>query len=98
MYFGRDVILVDNEEGIRPLNALFCALRVLPYSLAEAAHIIGVGRGTGGGVLGVFTELAILHLLSRLFIEYWKLHGTGAGCVCPGAVKNGRIRRLWGWR
>ena len=33
----------------------------------------------------------------RLFIDYWKSHGIDAGCVCPGAVSNGRVRRLWGW-
>ena len=58
----------------------------------------GVGIGPGGGVLGVFTELVILHELARLFIKYCKRHGTVAGCACPGAVSNGRIRRLWGWR
>ena len=60
-YVGRDVMVVDNEEGICPLDALSCALRVLSYSLAEAAHLVGVGCGPGGGVLGVFTEFSILH-------------------------------------
>ena len=49
--------------------------------LAEAAHLIGVGRGPYVGVLGVFEELAILHELARLFIEYWQSHDTGVGCV-----------------
>ena len=84
----RDVMLVDNKEGISTLDAFSCALRVLSYSLAEAAHLIGVGRGPGGGVLGVFTEL---------FIEYYKIHGIGAGCVCLCVVINGRVRRLWCW-
>ena len=47
-------MVANNEEGIRPLDAFYCALRVLYYSLEEAAHLIGVGHGTGGGVLGVF--------------------------------------------
>ena len=94
---GRDVIVVDNKEGTRPLGALYCDLRVPSYPLSEAAHLIGVGRGLGGGVLRVFKELEILHKLARIFIEYWKSHGTGAGCVCPGAVSNGRIWSLWGW-
>ena len=62
-------MVVDNEEGICHLDTFSCALRVLSYSLAEAAHLIGVVRGTGGGVLGKFTELSILHELARLFIE-----------------------------
>ena len=86
---GRDAIVVDNEEGIRSLDALSCAIRVPSYPLIDAAHLIGVGRGPGGDVLGMFKELTILHELARLFIEYWKIHGTGAGCVCPGAVRNG---------
>ena len=94
---GRDIMVVDKEEGIRPLDAFSCDLRVLSYSLEKAAHIIGVGRGPGGGVLGVFTELSILHELARLFIESWKIHGIDSGCVCPGAVRNGLVRRLWGW-
>ena len=66
----RDVIVVDNEEGVRPLDALSCALRVVSYPLSEAAHFIGGGFGPGGGLLGVFTELEILHELASLFIEY----------------------------
>ena len=97
MSVDRDVRVVENEEGICPLDTFYCALCVLSYSLEKAAHIIGVGRGPGGGVLGVFTELSILHELASLFIEYRKSHGIGAGCVCPGAVSNGRVRRLWGW-
>ena len=54
-------MVVDNEEVIRPLDVLSCALCVLSYPLAEAAHLIGVGHGPGGGVIGVFTELLILH-------------------------------------
>ena len=77
----RDVIIVDNEEGIRPLEALSCALSVPSYPLAEADNLIGVGRDPGSGVLGVFKELAILHELARIFIKYWHSHGTGAGCV-----------------
>ena len=88
---------MDNEEGICSLNAFFCALCVLSYSLAEAAHLIGVGRGPGIGVLGVFMELLILNELASIFIEYWKIHGLGASCVCPGSVSNGRAQRLWGW-
>ena len=94
---GRDVMVVGNKEGICSIDAFSCALRVLSYSLAEAAHLIGVGRGPGGGVLRVFTELSILHELDSLFIEYWKIHGIGAGCVFPGAVSNGRVRSLWVW-
>ena len=51
----RDVMVVNNEEGICSLNAFSCALRVLYYYLAEASHLIEEGRGTGGGVIGVFT-------------------------------------------
>ena len=69
MSVGRDVMVVNNEEGIRPLDAFSCALGVLSYSLTEAAHLIGVVHGPGGGVLGVFVELSILHDLARLFIE-----------------------------
>ena len=58
---SRDVMLVDNKEGIFPLDAFSCALCVISYSLAEAVHLIVVGRGLGGSVLGVFTELLILH-------------------------------------
>ena len=54
-------MVVNDEEGIRPLNAFSCALRVISYPLEEAAHIIGVECGPGGGVIGVFTELSILH-------------------------------------
>ena len=54
-------MVVDNEEGIRPLDEFSCALRVLSYSLEEAAHLVGVGRGPDGGVLRVFTKLSILH-------------------------------------
>ena len=89
---------MDNEEGIRPLDAFSCDLRVPTYPLVEAANIIGVGRGPGGGVLGVFDKLAILHELARLFIEYWQIHGTSSGCVLSGAVSHGQIRRFWGWR
>ena len=78
---GRDVMVVDNKEGIYYLDAFSCDLRVISYSLSEAAQLIGVGRGPGGGILGVFTELLILHQLDSLFIEYWKSHGIGAGCV-----------------
>ena len=93
----RDVIVVDNEEGIFPLNALSCSLRVPSYPLVEAAHIIGVGCGPGGVVLGVFKELAILHELAFPFIEYYQSHDTGSGCVFPGAVSNGQIRSVWVW-
>ena len=48
---------MDNEEGICPLDAFSCDLRVLSYLLTEAAHLIGVGRGQYGGILGVFKEL-----------------------------------------
>ena len=47
-------MVVNNEEGIRPLDAFPCALRVLSYSLEETAHIVGLGRDPGGGLLGVF--------------------------------------------
>ena len=90
-------MVVNNEEGIHSLDAFSCYLRVLTYYLAETDHLIGVGRGTGGGILGVFAELSILHELAHLFIEYWKGHGIGACCVCPGVVSDGRFRRLWGW-
>ena len=90
-------MVVNNKEGIRPLDAFSCDLRVIYYSLSEATHIIGVGRGPGGGVLGVFAELSILYELARFFIEYWKGHDIGAFCVCPGAVSDGRFQRLWGW-
>ena len=63
-------MVVDNEEGIRPLDAFSCTLHAISYSLADAAYLIGVGRGPGGGVIGVFTELSILHELASLFIEY----------------------------
>ena len=63
------VVVVDNEEGIRPLDAFSCALRVLSYSLTEAAHLIGVGRVPCGGVLGVFTGLSILHELASIFFN-----------------------------
>ena len=95
---GRDVIVVDKKEGIRPLNTLSFSLHVTSYPLTEAAHIIGVGRGPGCCVLGVITEFAILHELARLFIEYWKSHDTGASCVCPDTVSNRRIQRLWDWQ
>ena len=55
MSVDRDVMVVNNEEGICSLNAFSCALRVLSYYLAEASHLIEEGRGTGGGVIGVFT-------------------------------------------
>ena len=74
-------MVVNNEEGIRPLDSFSCALCVISYSLAEVVHLIGVGRGTGGGVLGLFAELSILHDLAYLFIEYWKDHVIGACCV-----------------
>ena len=89
---------MDNEEGIRTLNALSCDLRVLSYLLSEAAHLIGLGSGPGGGVLWVFTELVILHYMARLFIGYCQSHGTGVGCLCTGMVSNEQMRRLWGWR
>ena len=54
-------MVVNDEEGIRPLNAFYCALRVPSYSLEEAAHLVGLGLGPGGGVLWVFVELSILH-------------------------------------
>ena len=95
---SRYFMVVDNEECIRSLDALSCDLRVISYLLAEAAHLIGLRRGPGGGVLGLLVELAILHELARIFIKYWQIHGTGAGCVCPDAVINGRIQSLWGWR
>ena len=88
---------VNIEKGIRPLDAFSCALLVLSYSLAEATHRIGIGRGPVGGVLGVFAELPILHEPARRFIENWKGHGIGSYCVCPGAVIDGRFRCLWGW-
>ena len=69
-YVGKDVILVDNEEGIRPLGTLLCSLHVTSYPLAEAVHLVVVGHGPCGGVHGVFTELAMLHDLARLFIKY----------------------------
>ena len=94
MSVGRDVMLVNNKEGIRPLDAFSCALRVLSYCLAEAAHLIGVGRGPGCDVLGVFAGLSIIHELDHCFIEYWKGHGIGACCVCPSTVSDGRFRRL----
>ena len=81
MSVGRDVMVVDNEEGICFLDSFYYALRVISYYMVEAAHLIGVGHGPGGGVLGVFTELLILHELASLFIEYWKSHGIGAGSV-----------------
>ena len=90
-------MVMNNEEGIRPLDTFSGALRVLSYSLAEAAHLIGVGRGPGGGILGVFAELSILHELACFFIEYRNGHVIGACCVCPGAVSDGWFRRLWGW-
>ena len=74
-------MIVNIEEGIRPIDAFSCALRVLSYSLAEADHLIGVGRGPGGGILGVFAELLILNELACFFIEYWKGRGIGACCV-----------------
>ena len=88
----RDVIVVDNEVGIRPLEKLSCSLYVPSYPLAEAAHIIGVERGPGGCVIGVLTWLAIIHELAHLFIKYWQSHDTGDGCVIPSAVSNGRLR------
>ena len=90
-------MVVNNEEGIHTLDAFSRAFCVLSYELAEAAHLIGVGRGLGSGVLGVFAELLILHELARFFIKYWKGHGIGACCVCPGVVSDRRFRRLWGW-
>ena len=90
-------MVVNNKEVIRSLDAFSCALRVLSYSMAEVAHLIGVGRGPGGGVLKVFAELSILHELSRFFVDYWKGHGIGACCVRPGLVSYGRFQRLWGW-
>ena len=78
---SRDVIVVDNEEGIRPLDALSCALCVTSYPLEEACHLIGVRRGPGGGVIGVLMELVILHEFACLFIEYCQRHDTGYGCV-----------------
>ena len=95
---GRDVTVVDKEEGIRSLDALYCYLCVPSYPLEEAAYLIGVGRGPGGCILGMLTELVILHDLARLLVKYWQSHDTGDGCVCPGALSNGQIRRLWGWR
>ena len=61
-------MLVDNEEVIRPLDMLSCALRVISYPLTEAADLIVLGYGPGGGVIGMFTELLILHELARIFI------------------------------
>ena len=51
----RYVIAVDNEEGIFPLDAFSCYLCVPSYPLAEAAHLIGIGRGPRGCVIGVLT-------------------------------------------
>ena len=90
-------MIVDNEEGICSLDAFYCALHVLSYSLAEAAHLLGVGRGPGGGVLGVFMKFSIIHEFASLFIDYCKIHGIGASCVCPVTVSNGRVRILWVW-
>ena len=53
--FGRDAIVVDNKEGVRPLYVLSCSLYVPSYPLAEAAHLIGIGRGPRGCVIGVLT-------------------------------------------
>ena len=69
MSVGRDVMVLDNEEDIRPLDAFSYDLCVISYPLEEADHLVGVGRGPGGGVLGVFTELSILHELARIFIK-----------------------------
>ena len=44
-------MVVNHEEGIR----------VPSYSLEEASHLVGLGRGPGGGVLWVFVELSILY-------------------------------------
>ena len=89
---------MDTEEFIRPLDSFSYALCVTPYPLAEAGHLIGVGHGPCGSVLRNFEELAILHELACLVTEYWKIYGTGSGCVCPSEVSNGRIQSLWGWR
>ena len=93
----RDVIVVDTEEFIRPLDSFSYALCVTPSRLAEAGHLIGVGHGPCGSVLRNFEELAILHELAFPFIEYYQSHDTGSGCVFPGAVSNGQIRSVWVW-
>ena len=66
---GRDVMVVYNKKCIYPLDMFSCAFLVLSYSLAEAAHLIGVGRVPCGGVLGVFTGLSILHELASIFFN-----------------------------
>ena len=67
--FRRDVVVVDNMEGVGLINSFANALGTYTNSLAQAAHLVGVRSGPYGRKGWVLAELALREVLASLLIK-----------------------------
>ena len=64
-----DSVIVDDMEGVGPIDSFSNSLGTYTNALAEAAHLVGVRSGPDGRKTGVHAELVVLEVLASLFIE-----------------------------
>ena len=64
-----DVVVVDDMEGVGPIDPFTNALGPYTNALAQAAHIVGVLIVPDGHKAWVLAELAVREVIASLLIE-----------------------------
>ena len=65
----RDVVVVDNVEGVDPIDPFTNTLGPYTDALARVAHLVGLQSGPDEREAWVFAELAVRDVLASLVIE-----------------------------
>ena len=65
----RDVIVLDDMEGVGPINPFVSALGPYTNALAQATHLVGVQSGLDGRKAWVLVELVVCEVISSLLIK-----------------------------
>ena len=64
-----DIVVVDNVEGVGPIDPFADALGSCTDALSQTAHLVGVQSGPDGHKAWVLVELAVREVLVTLVIE-----------------------------
>ena len=64
-----DIVVVDNVEGVGPIDPFADALGSCTDALSQTAHLVGVQSGPDGHKAWVLAELAVREVITSLIIE-----------------------------
>ena len=82
----QDVVIVNDMEGVSPIDPFAVALRTYTYALAQTAHLVEVQSGPDGCTAWVLAKLAVREVLASLVIKVGH-HLHGEECLGKDAAR-----------